>query len=157
MGFGGQCCVKGKKSELKKAMFVLWKFKTKPQAYSSEKEEGRLRWWVSEAKFSASFLHTVMPLPPAASVFSNVGQWKLGTETETVCWFYQRSVVKLNETEYINTPRATPGVYQEPDGSEFSPHCPRIFMVGGHALFCGVKLFSQYPGHIWTKRINRID
>lgn len=59
--------------------------------------------------------------------------------------------MKLNETEYINTPRATPGVYQEPDGSQFSPHCPRFFMVGGHALFCGVKLFSQYPGTYLNK------
>ena len=72
----------------------------------------------------------------------------MGPETETVCGFYQRSVVKLNETEHISTPRATPGVYQEPDESEFSPHCPWFFMVGDHVLFCGVKLFSQCPGHI---------
>jgi len=49
----------------------------------------------------------------------------------------------------LSTPRAIPGIYQVLDGAKSPPRCPRFFLVGDHVeQFCGVKLFSQYPGHI---------
>ena len=48
----------------------------------------------------------------------------------------------------LSTPWAISGIYQVPDGAELPPCCPGFFLVGDHVLFCGVKLFSQYPGQI---------
>ena len=51
-------------------------------------------------KFAASFLHTMMTFPPAAPVFSNVGQWKVGPEKTDCRLVLSRSVVKIKETVY---------------------------------------------------------
>ena len=48
--------------------------------------------------FTASFLHTMMPFPPAAPVFSNVEQWKVGPEKTDCLLVLSRSVVKIKET-----------------------------------------------------------
>ena len=53
---------------------------------------------VWDFNFTASFLHTMMPFPPAAPVFSNVEQWKVGPEKTDCLLVLSRSVVKIKET-----------------------------------------------------------